>query len=643
MWNLRDMELDTEIERVSKSAFDRGYEAGKLARATDEWQLERDRRLARDILAGFGPESFGGAGFRASLLDALRPRFGTTPEKTGIMGDARLDELLTKRLIYLLGGGGGTGLHDARAGGGDSDGGGDNEHQVVSEDETASLMRDVLESERREAVRELREIGISSGGFVKALAGAIGVEWRAPRVAQTIATIRDRLIHLLGGDECNFSGAESYMNAMGEKSNPAETSDESTDHVTLATPSSEDGTCPNPVQGASIIDKLGNERHKAVCELRKLCERNVHIWKAQINMALGLGLDASNEDFCDRLIHLLGGDQPTLSDLYGILQDGAESENKGGESAHKMTKSAEIGKLDVNGTSPNDDGTCPNDDPTSSITDELREFATDPLLGYASQELHVERITAIADRIDEQFDRICEQQEAALQSTIDSMCKEQDRLQERLRAAELGCDANHRLAEANAKWADDLLNLLRDAAREYEDKHHWAQAWHDRAEDMRMECDNLQQTIDETAAELDSTRAKNRRLTRHVIQMQGGSKKLREECKALKAERDELQAKLDDYDRTHVELPKDENDEQVSIGDMVHDGEEGYDFRVDGFKLWGNTTEWWAFQDKAVQQKLERCSIVKPPTVEQVIRDLTLGKITESQAVERIEGMHGKG
>jgi chromosome segregation ATPase len=35
----------------------------------------------------------------------------------------------------------------------------------------------------------------------------------------------------------------------------------------------------------------------------------------------------------------------TLSDLYGIWQDGAESENRGVESAHKMTKSSEIGKL----------------------------------------------------------------------------------------------------------------------------------------------------------------------------------------------------------------------------------------------------------------------------------------------------------
>jgi hypothetical protein len=33
----------------------------------------------------------------------------------------------------------------------------------------------------------------------------------------------------------------------------------------------------------------------------------------------------------------------------------------------------------------------------------------------------------------------------------------------------------------------------------------------------------------------------------------------------------------------------------------------------------------------------------QPVTVEQVIRDLTLGKITEAQAIERIEGINGQG
>ena len=90
-------------------------------------------------------------------------------------------------------------------------------------------------------------------------------------------------------------------------------------------------------------------------------------------------------------------------------------------------------------------------------------------------------------------------------------------------------------------------------------------------------------------------------------------------------ETDELEKTADAIEREveerYVELPKDANGKQVSIGDMVHDHEEGYDFRVDGFMLWENTTEWWAFQDQAVQQKLKNCSVVKPPTVEDVLRE----------------------
>lgn len=61
-------------------------------------------------------------------------------------------------------------------------------------------------------------------------------------------------------------------------------------------------------------DVLGNERHKAVCELRKLRERDVKIWNIEISIALGLDLDASNDNVCDRLIYLLGGDAPAMDE-----------------------------------------------------------------------------------------------------------------------------------------------------------------------------------------------------------------------------------------------------------------------------------------------------------------------------------------
>lgn len=62
-----------------------------------------------------------------------------------------------------------------------------------------------IDNERHKAIVELRKINTDAGGFVKALANALGVEWHAPRVHQTIAEVRDRLIHLLGGDEPTLS------------------------------------------------------------------------------------------------------------------------------------------------------------------------------------------------------------------------------------------------------------------------------------------------------------------------------------------------------------------------------------------------------------------------------------------------------
>lgn len=165
-------------------------------------------------------------------------------------------------------------------------------------------------------------------------------------------------------------------------------------------------------------DVLDNERRLAVRELRKMPDWYPHDGKRSpagkfneaLSDAIGVTGLPSFAKIRDRLIHLLGGDAPTLSDLDGIWQDGAESENNGGESASKMTKIAEIGKLGVDVTSPNDDGTCPNDVPTPSITDELREWMrvvlTDDDQAYA-----------IADRIDAQFNRCCEMWERTATDT----------------------------------------------------------------------------------------------------------------------------------------------------------------------------------------------------------------------------------
>ena len=405
-------------------------------------------------------------------------------------------------------------------------------------------------------------------------------------------------------------------------------------------------------------DELDNERHKAIAELRKIDTDAGGFAKALAN-ALGVKWQAPRvhrvlAEVRDRLIHLLGGNQPTLSDLYGILQDGEESESRSGESVSEMTKNAEIGKLDGDGTSPNDDGTCPNDDPTSSITDELRKFK-----GHINVKLTPEMVLAlraeidcIADRIDEQLDRICQQQEAVLRATINSMREEQYR-------------------------CDDLVDLLRDASREYKDRHYWKQVWHDRAVDLRMERDELQEKCDRLKAKVEhqreqlavyatmcdfgAIRALKRERNEHkhrADNAEGHVKSLERrldaahetyrallndaarDFRALTEERDELLAKLDDYDKTHVELPKDANDEYIHIGDVM----DGYAKTIKVMELrYGRSG--WVLISRDGNEYADTFAFAHHhnPTIEQVIRDLTLGKITEAQAVERIEGTNGQG
>lgn len=75
-------------------------------------------------------------------------------------------------------------------------------------------------------------------------------------------------------------------------------------------------------------DVLGNERHKAICKLSEMPKlypnkdggADLYAWKSALADAIG----ADTELFSairDRLIHLLGGDQPKLSELFGILRE----------------------------------------------------------------------------------------------------------------------------------------------------------------------------------------------------------------------------------------------------------------------------------------------------------------------------------
>lgn len=296
------------------------------------------------------------------------------------------------------------------------------------------------------------------------------------------------------------------------------------------------GDCGGDLHMAGVTyDTLENERYKAVCELKKLPEwyrddgkrSPAGRFNVALSDAIGVKGLLSFAKIRDRLIHLIGGDQPSGIDVLRAME--------------------------VNGTTGQPNGTCPNDGLMVSITDELREWAKSGVRSMKWDEFN-----AIADRIDEQFDRICQQQEAVLQSTIDEVVEERDHWRQQ---------------------ATDLMN---------------------RADAMEQQCD-------------------------------------------------ELQAKLDEYDRTHTELPMDKSGEVFHIGCTVR--MVGRDPEVlltvhsmtmcdDGewfLCTWDDKDEYWCNLSTSEFEVCDRTH----DTIVSIVHDLIMNNITESQAVERIEALNG--
>lgn len=175
----------------------------------------------------------------------------------------------------------------------------------------------------------------------------------------------------------------------------------------------------------------------------------------------------------------------------------------------------------------------------------------------------------------------------ALKAKLDSMpnmTKERDAWQKKAWKWEEKC------LERDSR-IDALLDLIRDAAEEYKDKHYWAQVWHDRAEDMRME-------------------------------------------------RDELQAKLDEYDRTHVELPKGLDGEHIHMSDVVRFDDCGEPFEVREIRYLAWDEPYVSDGEEYGSMAASCCQHVETEptdTAESIVNDLKLGMITAADAIDRIE------
>lgn len=98
------------------------------------------------------------------------------------------------------------------------------------------------------------------------------------------------------------------------------------------------------------------------------------------------------------------------------------------------------------------------------ITGELRRFITDPLLGYASQSQHIERLTAIADRIDSAHEKAMREAYAAGRGDGMGMANAKDAQAEYLRGKNDGYDEGW---DAGFASADDWLGQHEDAMAEH--------------------------------------------------------------------------------------------------------------------------------------------------------------------------------
>lgn len=74
--------------------------------------------------------------------------------------------------------------------------------------------------------------------------------------------------------------------------------------------------------------------------------------------------------------------------------------------------------------------------------------------------------------------------------------------------------------------------------------------------------------------------------------------------------------------KRYMEQPFDSDGVLVKLGDRLKEHEDGHEFTVDGVKIWGNTYEWWAYEDYGVLAPAMRCTHVKPRALEDVLKEL---------------------
>lgn len=234
-----------------------------------------------------------------------------------------------------------------------------------------------------------------------------------------------------------------------------------------------------------------------------------------------------------------------------------------------------IGLLGGNdGTCPNANGTRPNGVPNASITAELREY----IWQHATNN---DELRAIADRIDQAH-------ADAMQSVHDELAIELAKTKELL-------EISYAKRRAYKLHIDQMKGGSKRWRKRYED----AQTL---AEVIEQECNDLLELLRDAAKEY----------------------KMREGVL------DAALAKLKDS----IELPKDRDGKTWHLGDSIL--YEGKAVTVDALCL---REDGWTLESDIYSFAFDASCCIHAPahTAESIVRDLTLGKISESEAVRLIE------
>lgn len=441
-----------------------------------------------------------------------------------------------------------------------------------------------MDAEHRAVSMRLRQLPRGCRGFSDAhvswfadLAWAMGIK------EPTFAVLRDELVRLMGGvsdENVHVGGLRCIDGCMGDVSNGEDTG------RTHDSPSNRDSNHMAVREGVdtAIGDSDGTTEPMTTDELIEYIEEDTRRLKGD---ATGAG-DDSDTCACAGggacAVDCGGGswEQEVSDGRCEWLRDGIRSDSLIPVLPRdkKQTEVSDGRVADDCGAAVRCGDSCGDLHMDGvRITDELREWMSTVLTSddYA---------WVIADRIDEQFNRVCEQQEAVLQSTVDGMCEEQDRLQAKLDRAN-GENKGLRLSVIEQKEA--------------------------------------------------------------IIHRKKTIKKLARDNEKVWKTVHELQAKLNEYDSTHIELPRDANGEVFHLGCTVRMVERHpevlltvHSMTLCDYGLW----LLYAWDDKneySCNLSTESFKVCepKPDTAESIVRDLSMGTITESEAINRIEALNG--